>query len=183
MRIVSGDFGGRRLTAVPGTKTRPTTDKVKEAVFNVIGPYFDGGLVLDLFAGSGGLGIEAVSRGADHAYLIDRQFAAIKTIKSNIAVTKQETKFSVLKSDSHKILDKFSRDGLSFDLVFLDPPYAQQKIENDILKMENLNLLGADAKIICETNLETVLSDKIGQFNVSNIKEYGITKITVYQKG
>ena len=81
MRIIAGKFGGRRLKAVPGMKTRPTTDKVKESMFNIIGPYFDGGNVLDLFAGSGGLSIEAVSRGADQAYLIDRQYQAIKTIK------------------------------------------------------------------------------------------------------
>lgn len=88
MRIVAGDFGGRRLKAVPGMQTRPTTDKVKEAVFNIIGPYFDGGQSLDLFAGSGGLSIEAVSRGVARAVLIDRQYQAIKTIKDNIAVTK-----------------------------------------------------------------------------------------------
>ena len=89
MRIVSGDFGGRPLKAVPGNATRPTTDKVKEALFNMIGPYFDGGRSLDLYAGSGGLSIEGVSRGIDEAVLVDRQYAAIKTIKENIVVTKQ----------------------------------------------------------------------------------------------
>ena len=84
MRIIAGEFGGRRLKAVPGMKTRPTTDKIKESMFNIIGPYFDGGRALDLFAGSGGLSIEAVSRGVDQAVLIDRQYQAIKTIKENI---------------------------------------------------------------------------------------------------
>lgn len=81
MRIISGEFRGRRLNAVPGMATRPTTDKVKESLFNIIGPYFEGGTSLDLYGGSGGLSIEAVSRGIDHATLIDRQYAAIKTIK------------------------------------------------------------------------------------------------------
>ena len=80
MRIVAGDFGGRKLSAVPGMATRPTTDKVKEALFNIIGPYFNGGTSLDLFAGSGGLSIEAVSRGISQAVLVDRQYQAIKRI-------------------------------------------------------------------------------------------------------
>lgn len=88
MRIIAGEYGGRRLKAVPGMKTRPTTDKVKEAMFNMIGPYFNGGKSLDLFAGSGGLSIEAVSRGITTATLIDHQYQAIKTIRDNIAVTK-----------------------------------------------------------------------------------------------
>ena len=96
MRVVAGEYGGRRLKAVPGMKTRPTTDKVKEAMFNIIGPYLEGGQVLDLFAGSGGLSIEAVSRGADHATLVDRQYQAIKTIHENLSVTKEEDKFTVL---------------------------------------------------------------------------------------
>ncbi len=95
MRVVAGEYGGRRLKAVPGMKTRPTTDKVKEAMFNIIGPYLEGGQVLDLFAGSGGLSIEAVSRGADHATLVDRQYQAIKTIHENLSVTKEEDKFTI----------------------------------------------------------------------------------------
>ena len=97
MRIISGEFRGRRLNAVPGMATRPTTDKVKESLFNIIGPYFEGGTSLDLYGGSGGLSIEAVSRGIDHATLIDRQYAAIKTIKKNIEVTKHSERFSVYK--------------------------------------------------------------------------------------
>lgn len=81
MRVVAGEYGGRRLNAVPGRKTRPTTDKVKEALFSSIGPYFAGGSSLDLFAGSGGLSIEAVSRGIDHAVMVDRQYAAVQVIK------------------------------------------------------------------------------------------------------
>ena len=127
MRIIAGKFGGRRLKAVPGMKTRPTTDKVKESMFNIIGPYFDGGNVLDLFAGSGGLSIEAVSRGADQAYLIDRQYQAIKTIKENVAVTKAEDQFQIFKTDARKALTKLAEKQIKFDLVFLDPPYKQQK--------------------------------------------------------
>ena len=82
MRVISGAFRGLRLTAVAGNQTRPTADKVKESMFNMLGPYFDGGQALDLYAGTGALGIEAVSRGMAHATLVDRQYAAIKTMLS-----------------------------------------------------------------------------------------------------
>lgn len=119
MRVVAGEYGGRRLKAVPGMKTRPTTDKVKEAMFNIIGPYLDGGQVLDLFAGSGGLSIEAVSRGADHATLVDRQYQAIKTIHENLSVTKEEDKFTVLKGDAYKMLNKLAkRSHQNFMMLF-----------------------------------------------------------------
>lgn len=118
MRIIAGEFGGRPLKAVPGMATRPTTDKVKEAMFSMIGPYFDGGNSLDLFAGSGGLSIEAVSRGIDHAYLVDKQFAAIKTINENIAVTKQPNRFTVTKRDARAALQELSGQGIKFDLIF-----------------------------------------------------------------
>ena len=84
MRVVSGSCKGKHLKAVPGNTTRPTTDKVKEAIFNMIGPYFDGGIGLDLFAGSGGLGIEALSRGLDKVIFVDRDGKAIQTIRENI---------------------------------------------------------------------------------------------------
>ncbi|HCE12945.1 MAG TPA: 16S rRNA (guanine(966)-N(2))-methyltransferase RsmD, partial [Enterococcus sp.] len=100
MRIVAGDFGGRRLKSLAGDNTRPTTDKVKGAIFNMLGQYLAGGEVLDLFSGSGGLAIEAVSRGADHAVCVDRSFPAVKIIRENIAVTKQPEKFTVLKMDA-----------------------------------------------------------------------------------
>ena len=102
MRVVSGKFRGRRLKAVPGMATRPTTDKVKESLFNIIGPYFDGGKSLDLYGGSGGLSIEAVSRGIETATIVDRQYAAIKTIRQNVALTNAPQSFKIMKQDAQK---------------------------------------------------------------------------------
>lgn len=180
MRIIAGKFGGRRLKAVPGMKTRPTTDKVKESMFNIIGPYFDGGNVLDLFAGSGGLSIEAVSRGADQAYLIDRQYQAIKTIKENVAVTKAEYQFQIFKTDARKALTKLAEKQIKFDLVFLDPPYKQQKIVDDLLKMKTLGLLNPNATIMCETDQNAGLPQKIDGFEFLKTVTYGITVLTIY---
>ncbi|KRN02817.1 N6-adenine-specific methylase [Levilactobacillus senmaizukei DSM 21775 = NBRC 103853] len=183
MRIVAGEYGGRRLKAVPGMATRPTTDKVKEALFNMIGPYFDGGRSLDLFAGSGGLSIEAVSRGIDEAVLIDRQYAAIKTIKDNVAVTKAPEKFEILKRDANRAIPELADRGDQFDLVFFDPPYAQQKIMAEMTRLHELGLLNTGARIICETDQQAQLPDEIPAFELVERRDYGITEITIYKLG
>lgn len=180
MRIISGKFGGRRLKAVPGRKTRPTTDKVKESMFSIIGPYFNGGKVLDLFAGSGGLSIEAVSRGADEAYMVDRQYQAIKTIKENIQVTKEESKFHFFKADARKALNQFANQGLKFDYIFLDPPYKQQKIISDLEQMSSLGLLDVNATVVCETDQNANLPQIIEGFKFYKTVTYGITVLTIY---
>lgn len=181
MRIVAGDYGGRKLKAVPGMKTRPTTDKVKEAMFNIIGPYFDGGEVLDLFAGSGGLSIEAVSRGAKKATLVDRQYQAIKTIKENIAVTKEEERFEVLKGDANKMLLKLAQANRTFEYVFLDPPYKEQQIVELMQKLSELKLLKDDALVICETDQQAKLPEELENFMFIKHADYGITELTFYR--
>ncbi|MCZ2490791.1 16S rRNA (guanine(966)-N(2))-methyltransferase RsmD [Dellaglioa carnosa] len=181
MRIISGEYGGRKLKAVPGMATRPTTDKVKESMFNIIGPYFDGGKSLDLFAGSGGLSIEAVSRGIGHATLIDRQYQAIKTINDNIAITKEIDKFTVYKQDADKAIGLLKGQE-SFDLVFLDPPYKTQEIIDTIQKLDSSALLNSQALIICETDQHAKLPDDIPGFSLFRRQNYGITQVTIYQK-
>lgn len=183
MRIISGEYGGRRLVAVPGMKTRPTTDKVKEALFNIIGPYFDGGNSLDLFAGSGGLSIEGVSRGIEHAFLIDRQYQAIKTIKKNIAVTKHPKKFTVMKMDAVKALYRLAHDHHHFDMVYLDPPYAKQQIVKNMTTMAELGLLNDNACIVAETDKNANLPVDIPYFKQIRCQSYGITVLTIYQFG
>lgn len=182
MRVISGEFKGRRLKAVPGDNTRPTTDKVKESVFNIIGPYFDGGICLDLYAGSGALGIEAVSRGMDYAFLVDKQQKAIQTIDENIQMTRAPEKFSVKKTTSKKALDQFKKDAVHFDLVFLDPPYKKQHIQEDIEWLSNHQLLSERAVLVCETGKEITLPDLIE--NAAKVKEtiYGTIRVTIYQK-
>lgn len=181
MRIVAGEYGGRRLSAVPGRATRPTTDKVKEALFNIIGPYFDGGVSLDLFAGSGGLSIEAVSRGIDHAVMIDRQYAAIQTIRKNITVTKHPEKFDVIKNDANRALHLLAKHGKSFDMVFLDPPYAKQQIVKNIRMMVQLELLNSNALIIAETDQHAKLPTDLPGFSLQRRQTYGITVLTIYR--
>ncbi|KRM90758.1 16S rRNA (guanine(966)-N(2))-methyltransferase RsmD [Liquorilactobacillus cacaonum] len=181
MRVIAGVYGGRRLKAVPGMKTRPTTDKVKESMFNIIGPYFSGGVSLDLFAGSGGLSIEAVSRGVDHAYLVDRQYQAIRTINENIEITKEPNKFSVFKNDAERILEKLHNEKIKIDYLFLDPPYKEQKIMLLLSRIVSLNLLNKDAIVVCETDQDAHLTDNILNFELKRRADYGITEVIVYQ--
>lgn len=181
MRVVAGEFRGRKLKAVPGMGTRPTTDKVKESLFNIIGPYFDGGNSLDLYGGSGGLSIEAVSRGIEKAVVIDHHYQAIKTIKENIAATKQDASFEVYKQEARKALQLLNKKEFSFDLIFLDPPYAQQKIAQDMQKMSELNLLNDQATIVAETDQNANLPEELPHFEFIKKQDYGITVLTIYR--
>lgn len=182
MRVISGEYGGRRLKALEGDNTRPTTDKVKESIFNMIGPYFDGGTALDLYAGSGGLAIEAVSRGMDLAICIEKNFAAIKIIKENIEVTKEPEKFIIKKMDANKALNLLKEEGRKLDLVLLDPPYAKQDIEKQLQQMLDDDLLDEHAVIVCETDKSVQLPETIGTLVKSRETIYGITQITIYKQ-
>ncbi|MCY9807515.1 16S rRNA (guanine(966)-N(2))-methyltransferase RsmD [Lentilactobacillus senioris] len=181
MRIVSGKFGGIRLEGVKGDKTRPTTDKVKESLFSMLGAYFDGGNFLDLYAGSGAVGLEAISRGMDTAVLVDRQYQAIKTIKDNVTKLHAEEQVRVIKGTAEKVLIDLSSEGQRFDMVFLDPPYKLQKMVTVMEQMQRLNLLAEGAIVICETDNETELPDQFASFTKTKQKEYGLTRLNFYR--
>lgn len=177
MRVVSGKYGGRPLKTLDGKTTRPTTDKVKGAIFNMIGPYFDGGRVLDLYAGSGSLGIEAVSRGMESAVLVEKDRRAQAIVAENIAMTKEVARFELLKMESSRALEQLTGQ---FDLVLLDPPYAKEQITADIKKMAECKLLSEDIMVVCETDKSVDLPEEIADLGIWKQKIYGISKVTVY---
>lgn len=177
MKIVSGIYGGRPLKTLEGKTTRPTSDKVRGAVFNMIGPYFEGGRVLDLYAGSGGLSIEAVSRGMSSAVLVERERKAQAVITENIQMTKEVSKFQLLKMEADRALEQV---GGTFDLVFLDPPYAKEQIVADIEKMAERNLFSQEVMVVCETDKSVELPEEIACLGIWKEKIYGISKVTVY---
>lgn len=182
MRVISGEYGGRPLKSVKGNSTRPTTDKIKEALFQMIGPYFDGGRALDLYAGSGALGIEAVSRGMAEAYLIDINPQAIAVIRENIKMTKEDSKFTVMKSKDQLAISQLSSKGLKFDLVFLDPPYAEQNLTSVIEALLANDLLDDRAVVVCETDkFSDVLSDH-PELILFKEKIYGQTKLSLFER-
>ncbi|ACB91186.1 methyltransferase [Streptococcus pneumoniae] len=177
MKIVSGIYGGRSLKTLEGKTTRPTSDKVRGAIFNMIGPYFEGGRVLDLYAGSGGLSIEAVSRGMSSAVLVERDRKAQTIVAENIQMTKEIGKFQLLKMDAERALERVSGE---FDLVFLDPPYTKEQIVADIEKMAERELFSEDVMVVCETDKAVELPEEIACLGIWKEKIYGISKVTVY---
>lgn len=181
MRVISGQFGGIRLEVMKGNNTRPTTDKIKEAIFSILTPYLDNGTALDLYAGTGGLGIEAVSRGLDHAYLVDRNAQAIKVIEKNVEKTHSAEQFTILKQNSHSALRSFVAKEIKFDLVLLDPPYAKETIKDDLSFMLENNLLNDGAIILAETDTNANLDGLEDNFELLAHKKYGITLVNVYR--
>lgn len=143
----------------------------------MIGPYFEGGRVLDLYAGSGGLSIEAVSRGMSSTVLVERDRKAQAIVAENIQMTKEVGKFQLLKMDAERALEQVSGE---FDLIFLDPPYAKEQIVADIEKMAERELFSQDVMVVCETDKAVELPEEIACLGIWKEKIYGISKVTVY---
>ncbi|RAR45100.1 16S rRNA (guanine(966)-N(2))-methyltransferase RsmD [Paenibacillus sp. MDMC362] len=181
MRVVSGSAKGRPLKSVPGTSTRPTTDKVKESIFSMIGPYFEGGALLDLFAGTGGLGIEALSRGMDRAVFIDVEPKSISTIKDNLRAARLEDRAEVYRNDAGRALKALEKRGYSFDLVFLDPPYRFKNGDELMLDMAERGLLQDSAVVVLEYESSYNYPEKFGDFCCFRTAKYGETAISIYR--
>ena len=137
MRVITGSARGAKLKTLEGLATRPTSDRVKEAIFNIIQFDIEGRRVLDLFGGSGQLAIEALSRGADYAVLVDQSAEAVKVIKDNLKKVKFDQKASVFQMDYLRYLST-SRE--KFDIIFLDPPYAEKSLENALQKISEIDM-------------------------------------------
>lgn len=182
MRIVAGKFKGRRLKTLEGSNTRPTSDKIKGAVFNMIGPYFDGEIVLDLYCGSGNLALEALSRGCAQAYCVDHHYQAIKVIRENVKTLQAEQQVVIMKKKAEAALQEFAQTGTVFDLIFLDPPYMKQKIEEELHLMLDNGLIAERGLIVCETDKSVTLSENIPGLSCRKNQLYGNTRITIYQK-
>jgi 16S rRNA (guanine966-N2)-methyltransferase len=180
MRVISGTLKGRPLKAVPGSGTRPTTDKVKESIFNMLGPFFEGGTGLDLFAGSGGLGIEALSRGLDKVIFVDKDSKALQTIKNNLNDCKLMDQSEVYRNDAGRALKALVKREVSFDYIFLDPPYKQKRLEGLVEYIDEHNLLNENGYVMCEYSSDTGLSDQIGKLHKVKEETYGIIGISIY---
>lgn len=171
MRIIAGKYKSRIINAPKGIVTRPTSDKARESIFNVLAPYMYKANVLDLFAGSGAFGLEALSRGANFATFIDHDEDAIRCIHENINNLKLNNQCQVFKEDYH-----FISQLKSFDLIFFDPPYKMEVI-NEIIKLIDENhLLNENGVLIYETNKEHALLEDIKGYQVK-IKKYGIAYV------
>lgn len=176
MRVITGLARGCRLTTLPGEDTRPTTDKVKEGLFSAIQFDIEGRRVLDLFAGSGQLGIEALSRGASGCVFVDRNPEAVAIIKQNLQKTALSPLSQVVATDALSYLER-PKD--SFDLVFLDPPYASELLLPTLMKAAKL--VNDGGILVCESDEETLLPDKVDRFTLDRVRRYGRIHIWIYR--
>ncbi|WP_077614465.1 16S rRNA (guanine(966)-N(2))-methyltransferase RsmD [Caenibacillus caldisaponilyticus] len=163
MRVIAGKCKGRALKAVPGRTTRPTTDRVKETLFNIIGPFFEGGQVLDLYGGSGSLGIEALSRGMDRAVFIDRHGPAVMTIRRNLDACGLSEQAEVYRKDAGRALNILGQRGERFDLIFLDPPYEEARFDRDFDRIVRYGLLREGGLIVAEHDVNVALPDRLSE--------------------
>lgn len=152
MRVISGNARGKKLVSLEGMNTRPTLDRVKEALFNIIQFDIADKDILDLFAGSGAIGIEAISRGAKSATFCDNSIDAVKIIKTNIENTRSKDKATVINKDYSLALKQLEKENKQFDIIYLDPPYKTDFANKAIEEIINLNLLSKDGIIIVETD-------------------------------
>src|SRR5690554_14869 len=175
MRIIAGTLKSRKLKMVPSDDTRETSDKVRGAVFNSLGPVTYDGTILDLFAGSGSYGLEAISRGAKLVVFNDNKQIAINTLKDNIQSLGVNSMTNVWKLDYQNALSKIVQMDTKFDVVFLDPPYKLDIYESIVNQL--YDYLNEDAKIVLEMDKErTIQVDKILNFKIDKEKVYGSKK-------
>lgn len=182
MRVVSGSCKGRQLKSVPGKQTRPTTDKVKAAIFNMIGPYFDGGMALDLFAGSGALGIEGLSRGLQKVIFVERDVKAFQIVKENVKICGFDENVEIYRNVAEKAVKAIMKRELTFDYIFLDPPYKKQQLLQILELIDQKELLSNDGKIVCEHGADVQLAHKIGTLVRIKYEVYGAAAITIYRR-
>ena len=179
MRVITGTARGRRLKELQGMETRPTTDRVKEGLFNIIQFDIEGRRVLDLFAGTGQLGIEALSRGAAHATFVDQRRDAVALIRDNLRITELSDQARVVQGESLAFLGSVRE---KFDLVFLDPPYGGDLLEKALETVVQFDILSGHGIIICESYVDTQLPPVAPPYSLHRTYRYGRIKLTVYRR-
>ncbi|NGP44361.1 16S rRNA (guanine(966)-N(2))-methyltransferase RsmD [Bacillaceae bacterium SIJ1] len=182
MRIIAGSAKGHPLKTMSGQNTRPTSDKVKESLFQMIGPFFHGGTVLDLFGGSGSLGIEALSRGMDQAVFVDKSAQAVHVIQQNLEKCHFADQATVYRSDALKALAMLAKKDVRFDLVFLDPPYALTILPKLLQVIDTHQLLLPKGLIVAEHDQSVELPEALDTFTAFRKQTYGSqTQMTLYE--
>jgi 16S rRNA (guanine(966)-N(2))-methyltransferase RsmD len=181
MRVIGGAAKGRRLLAPKGQAVRPTADRVKESLFNILPRDFSGMKVLDLFAGTGNLSIEALSRGADHAVLVDSSERSVAVIKENLRRLSFATKTEVWVAPAARSLRALARRKESFDIIFLDPPYDQGLAKRSLAIIAQCNLLDDSGTIVVEHSAREALQRRYDSLELHDERRYGDTLLSFYK--
>lgn len=177
MRVISGKYRGQEIKGYDIVGTRPTMDRVKESLFASIQNYIKNSVCLDLFAGSGSLGMEALSMGASSCYFVDNNKIVIKTLEENLKRLKVTEDYLLFLNDYNNVLDSF-KNKIKFDIIFLDPPYHLNLMNNAIKKIVDYDLLSDNGIIVCEYEEGTIECD----LKLLKTKKYGSKNISIYQK-
>lgn len=181
MRVISGTARGLKLKAPEGLSTRPTTDRIKESLFNIIAADLYQCRFLDLFSGSGAIAIEALSRGADKAVMVDADFKSINVIKDNVKKARVSDRAEILKCDVSSAISKLGARGEKFDIIFMDPPYNKNLVNSALEHIIRFDILDDQGYIIAEQSQEESIPN-INGLKVSRVKDYKITKMTFLEK-
>ncbi len=180
MRIIAGDFRGRLLRAPKGNRIHPTIDKVRESIFNIIAAEVAGAKVLDLFAGTGAMGLEALSRGAQFCCFVDQGEEAVRLIRENVQLCAAQERSRIIQGPAASAIRRLGSENELFDLIFMDPPYGKGLIE------KNLRIIGDvaqdDALVIAEQHIKDEPPEVPGTWQKDRERRYGDTLISVYSK-
>jgi len=179
LRIITGELKGKKLFSIKGQTTRPTSDKLRETIFNILAHRLIGAFVLDLFAGTGALGIEAISRGALFSYFIDNKKEAVAIINKNIKSCKFEDRSSIIQWDIKKSLKCIEMLKNKFDLVFMDPPCNAGLIKPALINLQQSGTLQAGASVVIEHALYEPIPDDLKEFKISDKRKYRRTFLSI----
>jgi len=181
MRIIAGLARGRKILPPEGQDTRPTLDRVKENIFNIIQNYVYGATALDLFAGTGSLGLEAVSRGAKECYLVDKLSSTYNRLTENVKNLKFENKCNCINMNSYEVLDLLHKKGVILDLIFIDPPYLKDMIPPAVEKIDEYNLLRKDGLIVSKIDSSEKIYEGTENIVLVDKRVYGNTTVCMYK--
>lgn len=175
MRVISGKARGTKLSSIDDIATRPTLDRVKESLFNIIQNKIEDSIVLDLFAGSGAIGIECISRGAKRVYFCEKSHIASKMIQQNLAKTRFVEESNLIEKDYKECLKSLKEKNISFDIIYIDPPYKQNLAVDSVKRILSLDLLKKEGTVIIETDDEARELEELKQIGLeaSDLRKYG----------
>ena len=178
MRVIGGNLKGKKLYSIRGTTIRPTADRLRESIFNILAFHVQDAVVLDLFAGTGALGIEALSRGAESAVFVDNNRKILSVIERNIKLCAVDKRANIIKWNIIKNLNCLKSIRTAFDLVFLDPPYNQNMVKTSLFNLDHSRSLAREACIVVEHSpLEAIPQDLL-TFELADQRKYGKTLVS-----